>query len=552
MPARIDHTMPILWQKLTAHGHRARGHSAAELFAADADRFHRFSLQLDDLFVDYSKNYITPQIRDDLIALARAADLEAHRDQMAAGAHINLSEDRAALHIALRNPPHQPVYVDNIDRVGPWYQTLQRMKDLCHAVRDGRLRGSRGDPIRDVIALGIGGSLLGPAAAVAALQADHDGPAIHFIAHPGSTALDRCLMRLNPATTLMTMASKTFTTPETLLNARSVRDWMIQNEGQDAVTNQSIALTANISEAEKFGIKASLIFDFDASIGGRYSVWSTIGLPLMLAIGAERFDAFRAGARLMDQHFLETPLDANIPVMAGLISVWHRNFLDYPTHAVIPYDDRLAGLIPWLQQLDMESNGKSVDRDGKAIDYATGATIWGYPGSEAQHSFFQHLHQGTNLTPCDFLISARPQDKDDADDAHKLLAANCFAQTAALMHGLDHASALAEPRLAPLAATDRARAAAARVTPGGRPSTTLLYRQLDARMLGMLMALYEHKTFVQAVLWSINPFDQWGVELGKNLARRLEPLLESPQNNMTAPDSSTQGLIRMFHHLREL
>ncbi len=498
------------------------GASITRLFADDPQRFERFSLGLDGLLLDYSKNLITAETIELLTALALERDVGGQMQCLFDGTKINISENRAALHTALRGD--QAIKVDGSDVMPPIRQALKRMREFSDGVRAGSITGHTGGRFTDIINLGIGGSHLGPALATQALAPYASGPRVHFASNIDASALHRTLAPLNAATTLVIIASKTFTTTETLANARSVRAWLTLSLGNGAGTHL-VAVTANTALAAEFGVAEDRVFPFWDWVGGRYSLWSAAGLPVALAVGMDNFEQLLLGARTLDQHFRSAPLAKNLPVILALLGIWYNNFFGAASHAILPYDESLALLPAYLQQLDMESSGKRVTREGEAVDYDTGVVIWGATGTNAQHSFFQLLHQGTRLIPADFIAACRPHHA--AEPLHAILLANFFAQTSALMNG------------APAAA------AAHDVFPGNRPSNTILIEKLTPHTLGMLLALYEHKVFVQNAVWGTNPFDQPGVELGKRLATRILPELEG-RGPVTAYDASTNGLIHFY------
>jgi glucose-6-phosphate isomerase len=497
-----------------------------ELFAQDPARFDTLSASLDDLLIDFSKEKIDPPALAALLALADAAEVGRKRDAMFAGEPVNTTENRAALHSALRDGAGERVLVDGANIMPAIRETRDRFLGFAEDVRSGGYASHSGGPFTDVINIGIGGSDLGPAMATRALSPWHEGPRLHFVSNVDSAHLADTLGALDPARTLVIVASKTFTTLETMTNARSARAWLTDRLGEAAGSHLA-AISTNLAATRDFGIDENRVFGFWDWVGGRYSVWSAIGLPIAIAVGACNFRAFLDGARRMDEHFRAAPMARNLPVLIALIGIWRRNAMGWPTTAVIPYDQRLARFPAYLQQLEMESNGKRVTRDGATVPIATAPVVWGEPGTNAQHSFFQLLHQGTDIIPVDFLLAAVPSQQ--MGDHHAQLAANAFAQAAALAFGKE---------------SD----APHRAFPGDRPSTTLLYRRLDPATLGLLMALIEHKVFVQAAIWNINPFDQWGVELGKSLARELLPAVEGgagPENI----DNSTAGLLAHFASL---
>jgi glucose-6-phosphate isomerase len=468
------------------------------------------------------------------------------------GERINATERRAALHIALRNRGNRPIEVDGRDVMPAVNDVLRRLQEFVTAVRSGARTGHDGRRITDVVSIGIGGSYLGPEMATLALAAyAGGGPRLHFVANVDGADLATALAGLSPATTLFVVISKTFTTIETLTNARTARDWFRAQAGAEAdLARHFVAVSNNVAAWAEFGIDPARSFEIWDWVGGRYSLWSAVGLPVMLAVGFEHFAALLDGAHAMDEHFRTAPLDRNMPVLLALLGLWYIDFFGAETHAVLPYDHGLRRLPAYLQQLEMESNGKRVTRDGEAVEYATGPVIWGEPGTNSQHSFLQELHQGTRLIPADFLlpaVSAYP-----SGPHHELLIANCLAQSEALMKGRTEAEVRAELEAAGLRGAEVERLVRHKMQPGNQPTNTLLFRRLDPRTLGMLVALYEHKTFVQGVIWRINSFDQWGVELGKALASHIVPELESAQEPALAHDSSTNALICRYRRLREV
>jgi glucose-6-phosphate isomerase len=483
-----------------------------------------------------------------LLALARQTDVEGWRDRMFAGARINVTEDRAVLHVALRNRSNRPIMVDGEDVMPAVNGVLDQMRAFSEQVRGGAWRGHRGDAITDVVNIGIGGSDLGPLMVCEALKPYHR-PDLrpHFVSNVDAAHLVHTLAKLEPARTLFIVASKTFTTQETMTNAGSARAWLVEHLGSEAaVARHFVAVSTNAEAVRAFGIDPANMFGFWDWVGGRYSLWSAIGLPIALAVGMARFEELLAGAHAMDEHFRTTPLERNLPVLLGVLGVWYRDFLGAASHAVLPYDQHLHRFPAYLQQGDMESNGKSVRRDGLPVDYPTGPIIWGEPGTNGQHAFYQLIHQGTELIPADFIAAAESQTP--LGDHHEKLLANFFAQTEALMRGKTADEARAE-----LAAEGLTGAALEALLPhkvfeGNRPTNSILYRKLTPTTLGRLIALYEHKIFTQGVIWNINSFDQWGVELGKQLAKAILPELTTP-DPVTSHDASTNGLI---NHLKEL
>ena len=535
------------WTALDAHHDATHTTQLRDLLAMGKDRFTQFSARHEDLLLDYAKTALTPRSLDLLVALAEATAVETKRDAMFAGAVINTTENRAALHVALRMPAGQCVELAGVNVVPEITAMLKRLAGFAEGIRDGSIRTARGGRFTDVINIGIGGSDLGPAMVTSALAPYHDGPRLHFVSNVDGAHLADTLRSLEPATTLIIVASKTFTTTETMTNACSARRWIVAALGEPAVAVHFAAVSTALVKVRGFGIAADRMFGFWDWVGGRYSVWSAIGLPVMLAIGATHFTAFLAGAHTMDVHFRTAPIRSNLPMLMGLIGIWHRNICGHVARAVLPYDQHLARFPAYLQQLDMESNGKRVTRDGVAVTRGTGPIVWGEPGTNGQHAFYQLLHQGTDIVPCEFLIAASGHEPDLAEH-HHLLIANCLAQSEALARGRTRAEAIAQLRQEGRTPSEAEALAPHKEFPGNRPSITLAYRRLDPFTLGRLIALYEHRVFVEAAVHDINAFDQWGVELGKELATRLLPIVDGT-DAVTGSDPSTAGLIT---HLRSL
>jgi len=516
--------------------------SLADLFAADPGRAARFSIDVGEIHADYSKNLVTPAVMKALYALARERGVETLRDRMFAGEPINITEGRAVLHVALRNRSDRPMRVDGRDVMPGVRAALDHMRRFSEAIRSGEWVGFSGLRITDVVNIGIGGSDLGPAMAVEALKAyTREGPRLHFVSNVDGSQIHETLRRLQPATTLFTVASKTFTTIETMTNARTARDWlMARAKDEKAVAKHFVAVSTNEAEVRRFGIAPEQMFVFWDWVGGRYSLWSSIGLPVAIAAGFGRFEQMLDGAFEMDEHFRTAPLESNLPVTLGLLGYWYANVHGAETHAVLPYEQYLHRLPAYLQQLDMESNGKRVGRDGRMVTGTTGPVVWGEPGTNGQHAFFQLLHQGTRLIPCDFLVGTHSHA--EIGDHHRLLVANCLAQTEALMRGKSEAEVRDELARQGYAGEALERLVPHKVFPGNRPSTTIMYTRLGPRTLGLLVAMYEHKVFTQGALWGVNSFDQWGVELGKQLATRVAADLAAP-GATAGHDPSTAALI---------
>ncbi|MFH1803360.1 MAG: glucose-6-phosphate isomerase [Pseudomonadota bacterium] len=538
------------WENLEKLGADiAQNFHLRQAFASDAGRFGRYHLQFDDLFVDYSKNLVTDAVMGELIDLAKAANVTEWRDRMFAGDRINITENRAVLHTALRNLDGGPVMVDGQDIMPGIKDVLARMKAFAARVQGGDWKGHTGKTICDIVNIGIGGSDLGPVMINEALRPFHlDGIHAHFVSNVDGAHLVDTLKDLDPERTLFVIASKTFTTDETLTNALSARAWLIEKLGDDgAVAKHFVAVSTALDKVADFGIDTDNAFGFWDWVGGRYSLWSAIGLPVILAVGYEKFAELLRGAASMDHHFRTARLAENIPVILALIGVWYRNILGAASHAILPYDQHLSRLPAYLQQADMESNGKSVQRDGKKVIRASGPVIWGEPGTNGQHAFYQLIHQGTELIPVDFLVAANALHP--LQNHHDKLLANCFAQAEALMRGKTGAEVRSELAAQGMSEGEIAALAPHKVFAGNKPSTMILYKQLDPFTLGRLVAMYEHKIFVQGIIWNVNSYDQWGVELGKQLAKELLPMIrgeETAQNR----DSSTAGLIDQLHSLR--
>ncbi len=528
---------------LRAAKDRMAGTTVKSMFAADPGRFDRYHVALDDLVFDYSKHRVDDTVLKALFDLARVQGVEVKRDTMFKGGVVNPTEKRAALHTALRNMSGSPVMVDGEDVMPEVASVRAKVAEFARGIRDGSLRGAKGQAFTDVVNIGIGGSDLGPAMVARALAPfGHPRIRTHFVSNVDGADLGDTLKGLDPATTLFIVASKTFTTQETMTNARSARAWLAAALGDPAVEHHFVAVSTNLELVGKFGIKPERMFGFKDWVGGRYSVWSSIGLSVVIQIGPEQFDAFLGGGHEVDRHFREAPLEKNIPVLMGLIGVLYRNAWGFATQAVIPYDQRLGRFPAYLQQLDMESNGKHVHIDGSVCHESTGPVVWGEPGTNGQHAFFQLLHQGTEVVPIDFLVAAEPTDADL--EHHQLLVANCLAQSQALMVGrtIDEVKAqLEKSGMAPEAITTLA---PHKQFDGNRPTSTFMYRKLDPRMLGRLIALYEHRVFTMAAIWDTNPFDQWGVELGKELANKLAPIVSDAKASTADLDGSTAGLVQ--------
>lgn len=534
-------SLETVFRSLCEKADKLKQSSLRDLFADDPDRFFTFSATTGDLLLDYSKSHIDKEAMALLEQLGREAEVEAKRAAMFAGEKINTTEDRAVLHTALRNQSGHPVLVDGDDIMPDVQAVLSAMSDFSEAVRSGDVTGATGKAIKDVVNIGIGGSDLGPAMCTLALAPYHDGPNLHYVSNVDAAHLADTLEGLSPETTLFIIASKTFTTIETMTNARSARKWVADALGEDAVGAHFAAVSTALDKVAEFGISSERVFGFWDWVGGRYSIWSAIGLPLMIAIGPDAFHEFLEGAHAMDQHFQTAPLLENLPVLMGLIGVWNRDVLGHQARAVLPYDQRLSRLPAYLQQLDMESNGKRVTKDGTAVGQETGPLVWGEPGTNGQHAFYQLLHQGTTVIPCEFIVAAKGHEPEMCHH-HEMLVANCLAQSEALMKGRTLEEATAQLRAAGKSDEEINALAPHKVFPGNRPSLTLVHDQLTPFALGRLIALYEHRVFVEGVIWNINSFDQWGVELGKELATALLPMVQGTAE-ASGKDASTQGLL---------
>ncbi len=537
-----------LLNTMMKHQKRLQDQPMRVQFAIDPNRFKRYSASAGDILLDYSKNRIDEKAMDALIEIARGSGVEDKRKAMWAGKHINSTEDRAVMHMALRYQGDKPVKIDGKDVMPEIRDVLAHMKLFSGQVRDGTIKGATGETFTDVVNIGIGGSDLGPVMATLAL-APYTRPdlRLHYVSNVDGAQMHDTLQGLDPKRTMFIIASKTFTTDETMTNAASARAWLANALGDKAVSDHFAALSTNLKACDAFGIREDRIFGFWDWVGGRYSVWAAIGLPVALAVGFDNFEAFLKGAYEMDQHFLKTRLDRNLPVIMAVLGVWYRNAWGFATHAVLPYDQRLSRFPAYLQQQDMESNGKQVNLEGKPLDYDSGPVIWGEPGTNGQHAFYQLIHQGTAVIPADFLIAAIPHE--DMAPHHEKLVANVLAQSEALMLGKSKEEVVAELTAQGLDKAGIKALTPHKVFPGNRPSNTLIYPKLTPEILGALVALYEHKVFVQGAIWNVNSYDQWGVELGKQLAKAILPKVMGTAAN-TGNDASTKGLLAHYHKLR--
>jgi glucose-6-phosphate isomerase len=520
-----------------------------DLFARDPERFERFSLRLGDILFDYSKNRITEETMSLLLSLARQADLAERIEAMFSGEKINTTEGRAVLHVALRNRSNRPVLVDGQDVMPEVNRVLDKMRRFSEAVRSGAWRGYTGKLITDVVNIGIGGSDLGPKMVTTALQPY--GPPnlrVHFVSNVDSTDLVETLRSLSPEATLFLVASKTFTTQETMTNARSARAWLLDWAGDEAaVAKHFVAMSTNEAGVAEFGIDTQNMFEFWDWVGGRYSLWSAIGLSIALYLGMDRFEELLSGAHQVDEHFRSAPFEKNIPVIMALLGIWYNNLFGAECHAILPYDNYLTHFPAYFQQGDMESNGKGVTHQGEWVDYTTGPIIWGQPGTNGQHAFYQLIHQGTKLVPCDFLAAA--QSHNPLGDHHRILLSNFLAQTEALMRGKTPEEVRDELVAQGVTGERLEKLVPAKTFSGNRPTNSFLYPKLTPETLGSLIALYEHKIFTQGVIWNVNSFDQMGVELGKQLAKAVLPELEG-EEPVSTHDASTNGLINYYKRVR--
>jgi glucose-6-phosphate isomerase len=537
------------WKALEQHQREIAPQHIREMFASDLQRFEKFSVRWNDFLLDYSKNRIAERTMSLLFELAREADLKTRAEQMFTGEKINSTEHRSVLHIALRNRSNTPILVDGIDVMPSVNKVLDHMRDFTERVRSDEWKGYTGHPITDIVNIGIGGSDLGPVMVTEALKHyGHPRLNVHFVSNVDGTHIAETVKRLNPETTLFIIASKTFTTQETIVNAESAKRWFLERANDpSAVSKHFVAVSTNAKAVSAFGIDTKNMFEFLDWVGGRYSLWSAIGLSIALYIGMENFNTLLLGAHEMDQHFRTAPFQKNLPVILGLLGIWYNNFFGAESHAVIPYDQYLHRFPAYLQQGDMESNGKGVTRGGQGIDYSTGPIIWGEPGTNGQHAFFQLLHQGTKLIPVDFLAPA--QSHNPIGEHHAILLSNFFAQTEALMKGKSETEARSELEKSGMQGSELEALLPHKVFPGNRPTNTILFKNLTPQTLGSLIALYEHKIFVQGVVWDVNSFDQWGVELGKQLAKAILPELTTAAP-VTSHDSSTNGLIAFYKQNR--
>ncbi|MCB9079236.1 MAG: glucose-6-phosphate isomerase [Anaerolineaceae bacterium] len=538
-----------VWQALAEHKQNIEGLHMRDLFAQDPDRFQKFSLQFEDILFDYSKNRITEETMSLLSILAQEAGLAGKIEAMFSGQKINNTEQRAVLHIALRNRSNRPIFVDGEDVMPEVNRVLAKMRTFSDKVRSGAWKGFTGKAITDVVNIGIGGSDLGPKMVTTALTPyAQPGLQVHFVSNVDATNLAETLKAVDPETTLFLIASKTFTTQETMTNAHSARDWFLAAaKDEAAIAKHFAALSTNADAVTKFGIDADNMFEFWDWVGGRYSLWSAIGLSIALYLGMDNFEALLTGAHKIDEHFRTTPVEENLPAVMGLLGIWYNNFFGAESVAILPYDEYMTHFPAYFQQGDMESNGKRVDKAGASVDYETGPIIWGQPGTNGQHAFYQLIHQGTKLIPCDFLAPAQSQNP--IGQHHPILLSNYFAQTEALMTGKTADEVRQELAGQNLSPEQLELLVAAKTFVGNRPSNSFMFEKLTPETLGALIALYEHKIFTQGAIWNINSFDQWGVELGKQLAKKILPELDGGET-VSSHDASTNGLINYYKKLR--
>ena len=537
------------WKALTAHYQKISETHMRDLFQEDPERFNKFSLRLKDILLDYSKNRVNEETMRLLFKLAQEVGLKTAIERMFSGEKVNNTEGRAVLHVALRNRSNHPILMDGVDVMPGVNDVLSRMREFTEKVRTGEWLGSTGKRITDIVNIGIGGSDLGPAMVCEALKPfAQEGLNIHFVSNVDGTHIVETLKGLSRESTLFVIASKTFTTQETLTNAKTARDWFLTRGGSKAaVAKHFVAVSTNARAVENFGIDTDHMFEFWDWVGGRYSLWGAVGLSIALYIGMDSFEELLAGAHDMDEHFRTAPFEENVPVILALLGVWYNNFFDADSHALLPYDQYMNRFPAYFQQGDMESNGKRVTRDGETVDYSTGPIIWGKPGTNGQHAFYQLIHQGTKLIPTDFLASV--DTKNPIGQHHTLLLSNFFAQTEALMLGKNKEEVRAALEAEGLSGDALEALLPHQVFPGNRPSNSILFQILSPETLGALIAMYEHKTYVQSVVWNLNAFDQWGVELGKILARKILPELML-DDEVTSHDSSTNGLINDYKSRR--
>lgn len=532
----------VLFNQLKEIKTKLDENTISDLFASNDNRFEQFSVSLGEMILDYSKLHINKDALSKLFEVAKLCKLEEKRDAMFRGDKINITENRAVLHTALRGKLENPIYVDGKDVMPDVIAELEKMKTFANDIRTGKILSSSNEKFTDVVNIGIGGSHLGPEMVAQALTPYQSELKVHFISNIDSSHLTDTLDGLNPKTTLVIVASKTFTTIETMTNANSAKKWLQESLGEQESNLHFAALSTALEKTKAFGISDDRVFGFWDWVGGRYSIWSAIGLSVMLAIGVENFEAFLEGANEMDEHFKTASFEENIPVLLGLIGIWHRNICDYETRAILPYDQRLRSFTMYVQQLDMESNGKRVTASGEKLSIKTGPIVWGEPGTNSQHSFFQLLHQGTNITPCEFMLAVNNHEK-QMQIHNDLLLANCLAQSQAMMNGRDINEVKEVLKNSGLSIEEIEKLAAHKVFEGNRPTSTLIYKKLTPKTLGKIIALYEHRVFVEGAIWDIDSFDQWGVELGKELATKMVSYIQDDSKDTSSLDGSSLGLL---------
>ena len=546
----MDISQTPAWKALIEHTQKLKTKTISDLFKEEADRFEQFSINAAGIFLDFSKNILTKETFSLLLKLTQERDVKNWIEKMFSSEKINITENRAVLHTALRNCSDKPILLDGKDIMPEIRKVLNKIQIFSEKVRSGNWKGYTGKKVTDIVNIGIGGSNLGPAMAVEALTPYTDPNLnFHFVSNIDGTHIAETLKKLNPETTLFIIASKTFTTLETMTNAKTARKWFLdQAKDETCIAKHFVAVSTNKNAVEEFGIDAQNMFEFWDWVGGRYSMWSAIGLSIVIAIGMDNFEAFLSGAHEMDTHFRTADFENNIPVVLALIGILYNNFFDFETHALLPYDQYLRRLAAYVQQLDMESNGKHICKDGTKSTSSTGPIIWGEPGTDGQHAFYQLIHQGTKIIPADFLAPANSHNP--INDHHELLLSNFFAQTEALMNGKTIELVKEELKDLGLDKEEINKISPHKVFEGNRPSNSIMFKQLDPKTLGVLIAMYEHKVFVQGIIWDICSFDQWGVELGKQLANRIIPELKGPEE-ITSHDPSTNGLINYYKKMRK-
>lgn len=537
-------TQTISWKALQAHAEKIKPLQMKDMFLSDPKRFETFSIQFNDILLDFSKNRITKETIKLLVELAKEQKVGEWAGKMFKGEKINFTENRAVLHTALRNRSKLPVYFEGKDVMPEINKVLAQMKTFCAKIHSGEWKGYTGKTISDIVNIGIGGSDLGPVMVTEALKPYKKNVNVHFVSNVDGTHIVETLKKVNPETTLFIIASKTFTTQETLANAESAKRWFLNtSKDSSTVAKHFVALSTNAKYVAAFGIDTANMFEFWDWVGGRYSLWCAIGLPIALAIGFDNFEELLLGAHEMDNHFATADWDKNLPIILALLGIWYNNFFDAHSHALLPYDQYMHRFAAYFQQGDMESNGKFVTRDGKVVDYETGPIIWGEPGTNGQHAFYQLIHQGTKLIPCDFFIPAQSQNP--IGEHHKILLSNFFAQTEALMMGKTEEEVKIELEKSGISNAEIEKILPHKVFKGNRPTNSIMFTKLTPKVLGSLLAMYEHKIFVQGMIWEVNPYDQWGVELGKQLAKTIFPELES-KTFVSTHDSSTNGLMNWW------